>query len=191
MSLSQEGETWLVRINDQPKIVEVLAAEDVGCNVPDAINILTESIEDLLIQISMLPDWNEHNNEVHSHREVQLEELEETTSQLPPRVLRSSRLKRPRVSTENSEKSRNGPFKEAMPKGGTDLDRNDAVHPIKIDPKSSNFNKFEVDPIKSWIGKQLKDQIISQSILSNIIKTHDNYPDGLLAIPSTKGERQE
>jgi hypothetical protein len=61
------------------------------------------------------------------------------------------------------------------------------VEPIKIDPKSSNFNKFEVDPIKSWIGKQLKDQTISQSILGNVIKTHDNYPDGLLAIPSTKG----
>jgi hypothetical protein len=77
-----------------------------------------------------------------------------------------------------------------MPEVSTDPDtsRNDTVQPIKIDPKSSNFNKFEVDPIKSWIGKQLKDQIISQSILSNVIKTHDNYPDGLLAIPSTKGE---
>ena len=39
---------WLVRINDQPKIVEVLVAEEVGCDVPDAIDILAESIEDLL-----------------------------------------------------------------------------------------------------------------------------------------------
>jgi hypothetical protein len=58
--LSQEGETWLVRINDQPKIVEVLAAEDVGCDMPDAIDILAESIEELMLQISILPDWHEH-----------------------------------------------------------------------------------------------------------------------------------
>ncbi len=72
--LSQEGETWLVRINDQPKIVEVLVAEDVGCDVPDAIDILAESIEELLLQISILPDCDERNNEVHLHREVQSEE---------------------------------------------------------------------------------------------------------------------
>jgi hypothetical protein len=36
--LSQEGETWLVSINDLPKIVEVLVAEEVGCDVPDAID---------------------------------------------------------------------------------------------------------------------------------------------------------
>jgi hypothetical protein len=179
--LSQEGETWLVRINDQPKIVEVLVAEDVGCDVPDAIDILAESIEELILQISILPGWHEHNFEVHQHREVQ---LEETIPQ--PRVLRSSRLKKPRVSTETSVKP-NGPIKKTIAEASTDPDKHDAVQPIKIDPKSSNFNKFEVDPIKSWIGKQLKDQTISQSILGNVIKTHDNYPDGLLAIPFTKG----
>jgi hypothetical protein len=180
--LSQEGDTWLVRINDQPKIVEVLVAEDVGCDVPDAIDILAESIEELMLQISILPDWHEHNFEVHQHREVQ---LEETIPQ--PRVLRSSRLKRPRVSTETSVKPKIGPIKKTIVEVSTDPDENGAVQPIKIDHKSSNFNKFGVDPIKSWIGKQLKDQTISQSILSNVIKTHDNYPDGLLAIPSTKG----
>jgi hypothetical protein len=82
--LSQEGETWLVRIKDQPKIVEVLVAEDVGCDVPEAIDILAESIDELLLQISVLPDWDEHNNEVHRQREVQLEEVEESTSQHPP-----------------------------------------------------------------------------------------------------------
>ncbi len=91
--LSQEGETWLIRINDQPKIVEVLVAEDVGCEVPDAIDILAESIEELIMQISTLPDWHEHNIDVHQQREVQ---LEETMSQ--PRVLRSNRFKRPKVS---------------------------------------------------------------------------------------------
>jgi hypothetical protein len=33
-----------VRIKEQPKIVEVLVAEDVGCDVPEAIDILAESI---------------------------------------------------------------------------------------------------------------------------------------------------
>ncbi len=74
-----------------------------------------------------------------------------------------------------------------MSKVSTDSEINDSFEPIKIDPKASNFNKFEIDPIKLWIGKQLQNQVISQSILNNVIKTHDNYPDGLLAIPSTKG----
>ncbi len=39
----------------------------------------------------------------------------------------------------------------------------------------------------SWIGNQLKDQIIPQATLNGVIETHENYPDGLLAIPSTKG----
>jgi hypothetical protein len=134
------------------------------------------------IQISILPDWHEHNNEVHQHREVQ---FEETIPQ--SRVLRSSRLKKLKVSIEVSRKPKSVPFEETMPKVSTDPVKNDSVQPIKIDPKSSNFNKLEVDPIKSWIRKQLKDQIISQSTLSNAIKAHDNYPDVLLAIPSTKG----
>jgi hypothetical protein len=72
-----------VRIKDQPKIVEVLVAEDVGCDVPTAIDILAESIDELILQISVLPDWDEHNNEALRQREVQLEELDEPTSQHP------------------------------------------------------------------------------------------------------------
>ncbi len=33
----------------------------------------------------------------------------------------------------------------------------------------------------------MENQKIPPTILSAVIKTHDNYPDGLLAIPSTKG----
>jgi hypothetical protein len=33
----------------------------------------------------------------------------------------------------------------------------------------------------------LTDQKISLSVLNSVIQTHDNYPDGLLAIPSIKG----
>ncbi len=151
--LSQEGETWLVRINDQPKIVEVLVAEDVGCDVPEAIDILAESIEDLLLQISILPDWHEHHKEVHQYREVQ---LEETIPQ--SRVLRSSRLKKPKLSISllRSQGNRNMVLskRQCQKSVRTDPVKNDSVQPIKIDLKISNFNKFEVDPIKSWIEKQ-------------------------------------
>ncbi len=82
-----------MRVKDQPKIVEVLVAEDIGCDVPDAIDILAESIEDLLLQISILLDWDEHNNEVHRYREVQLEELEESTSQHPLKFFRVYRVR--------------------------------------------------------------------------------------------------
>ncbi len=112
------------------------------------------------------------------------------TGILSTRVLRSNRHKKPKVSTENSVKLKKLLIKRTNSKVSIDTiktDETDAAQPIKIDPKYSNFNKFEVDPIKTWIGKQLKNQIISQSILNNVIKTHDNYPDGLLAIPSTKG----
>ena len=79
---------------------------------------------------------------LHGYREVQLEELEEATSQPTPRVLRSSRLKKPKVSTDNLEKPKIVPMKETTPEVSTDSDRKDTAQPIKIDPKSSNFNKF-------------------------------------------------
>jgi hypothetical protein len=62
-----------------------------------------------------------------------------------------------------------------------------SVDPIEIDSATSTFNQFKIEPIKSWIGKQLESQDISPATLKTVIKTYDNYPDGLLAIPSTKG----
>jgi hypothetical protein len=61
------------------------------------------------------------------------------------------------------------------------------LEPIKINPATSTFNQFKVEPIKLWIGKQLENQDISPATLKTVIKAYDNYPDGLLAIPSTKG----
>jgi hypothetical protein len=61
------------------------------------------------------------------------------------------------------------------------------VEPIGSSSGSSNFNQFEVQPITSWIGNQLKDQTIPQSTLNGVIETHENYPDGPLAILSTNG----
>jgi hypothetical protein len=61
------------------------------------------------------------------------------------------------------------------------------LEPIEINLSKSTFNQFKIEPIKSWIGKQLEKQDISPAVLNNIIETHDNYPDELLAIPSNKG----
>jgi hypothetical protein len=61
------------------------------------------------------------------------------------------------------------------------------LKPIKINSTSSTFNQFKIEPIKLWIGKQLENQDISPATLKTMIKAYDNYPDGLLAIPSTKG----
>ena len=44
--LSQEGETWLIRINDQPKLVEVLTAEQVGCDEEEITCIFDSSLEE-------------------------------------------------------------------------------------------------------------------------------------------------
>jgi hypothetical protein len=49
--LSQEGDTWLVRIKDQPRIVEVLLAKQVGCGSLDAEPIIDDSLEELIAQI--------------------------------------------------------------------------------------------------------------------------------------------
>ena len=50
--LSQEGETWLIRINDQPKFVEVLTAEQVGCDEEEITCIFDSSLEELTSQVT-------------------------------------------------------------------------------------------------------------------------------------------
>ncbi len=57
MVLSQEEETWLIRVNDQPKLVEVLTAEQVGCDEDEATCIFESSLEELITQVTILPDW--------------------------------------------------------------------------------------------------------------------------------------
>ncbi len=61
--LSQEGETWLVRVNDQPRIVEVLLADQVGCNESEISYSFITSIKGLMELSSVKPDWHEHNSE--------------------------------------------------------------------------------------------------------------------------------
>jgi hypothetical protein len=61
--LSQEGETWLVRVNDQPRIIEVLLAEQVGCNESEIASIFITSIDELVEIGSIKTDWHDHNTE--------------------------------------------------------------------------------------------------------------------------------
>jgi hypothetical protein len=173
--LSQEGETWMIRIKDQPKIVEVLLQEHVGCADSDVATIISDTLEALTTQVTVLPDWHEHNREICLEREVHEGEVHS-----PPATRRSNRLKRHKSGVQP-------PFQPKLiseqPISGND----EPVEPIESSSKSSNFNQFEVQPITSWIGNQLKNQAIPQSKLIGVIKTHENYPDGLLAIPSTNG----
>jgi hypothetical protein len=54
---------WLVRINDQPRVIEVLLAEQVGCSEADAADIFITSIDDLVEISSVKFDWHDHNAE--------------------------------------------------------------------------------------------------------------------------------
>ena len=183
--LSQEGETWLVRVHDQPKLVEVLTAEQVGCDEGEATCIFESSLEELITQVTTLPDWNEHNSEITEERETH---VGEACSPLAAR--RSSRNKRAKLSAKAStvtisDKGTDQALEKPLEE--TDSQKDDSCDPLTIEPKSSSYNKIEIEPIKNWIGSQLTNQNISQAVAQTIIKAHDNYPDGLLAIPSTKG----
>ena len=93
--LSQEGETWLIRINDQPKLVEVLTAEQVGCD--EATCIFESSLEELITQVTILPDWYEHNSEITEERETHVGE-----ACSPLKARRSSRNKQAKLSAKSS-----------------------------------------------------------------------------------------
>jgi hypothetical protein len=47
------------------------------------------------------------------------------------------------------------------------------LEPIKINPATSTFNQFKIEPIKLWIGKQLENQDISPATLKTVIKAYD------------------
>ncbi len=104
-----------------------------------------------------------------------------------PTTRSSRRLKRSKIGTQSPLKP-NHTNKVSEQIAVQPIPANDELlEPIEIGPKLSTFNQFEVQPISSWIGNQLKDKVIPQVTLNSVIETHENYPDGLLAIPSTKG----
>jgi hypothetical protein len=148
--LSQEGETWLIRINDQPKLVEVLTAEQVGCDENEATCIFESSLEELITQLTILPDWYEHNSEVAEERETH---VGEACSPLAAR--RSGRNKKAKLSGKSSAKtSPNEGVMEAedKPLEETDSQEDNSCDPLTIEPKSSSYNKIEIEPIKNWMG---------------------------------------
>ncbi len=108
--LSQEGETWFVRIHEQPKIVEVLISEQVGCDILESETIIQDNLETLIMQVTLLPEWDEPNCEIVEEREVHVAEV-----QPPPMTRSSSRLKRAKLGQNVSEDSE--PNNNASAKG--------------------------------------------------------------------------
>ncbi len=150
--LSQEGETWLIRVNDQPSIVEVLMAEQVGCDEDEATCILESSLEELITQVTILPDWYEHNSEITEERETH---VGEACSPLAAR--RSSRNKKVKLATKSSAVTapdevtinpKEKPLKEADSRED-DLSDPD---PFTLEPKSSTCNKLKLNQSKTGLA---------------------------------------
>jgi hypothetical protein len=160
--LSQEGETWLIRVSDQPKLVEVLTAEQVGCDESEATCIFESSLEELITQVTTLPDWNRHNSEITEERETHAGE-----ACSPPATRRSSRNKKAKLSAKASTDTISDKGTDQAlerPLEETDSQKDDSCDPLTIEPKSSSYNKIEIEPIKNWIGSQLTNQNISQAV---------------------------
>jgi hypothetical protein len=138
--LSQEGETWLIRrIKDQPRIVEVLLAEQVGCDSVDAESIIDDSLEELISLITILPDWDIHNDNISEEREVHVGEVSS-----PPTTRSSRRLKRSKIGTQSPLKPHHSnKVSEKVAKQPIPAD-DESLEPIETVPKISTFNQFEV-----------------------------------------------
>jgi hypothetical protein len=142
--LSQEGETWLIRIKDQPRIIEVLLAEQVGCDSMDAESIINDSLEELISLITILPDWDSHNDDISEEREVHVGE-----AYSPPTTRSSRRLKRSKIGTQSplklhhANRVREKVAKQPIPAN------DESLEPIETGPKMSTFNQFEIHPISS------------------------------------------
>jgi hypothetical protein len=148
--LSQEGETWLIRVNDQPKLVDVLTAEQVGCDEEEATCILESSLEELITQVTILPDWYEHNREITEERETH---VGEPCSPLAAR--RSSRNKQAKLSAKSSavtipdEETKQA---EDKPLEETDSLEDDSCDPLTIEATSSSYNKLKLNQSKIGLG---------------------------------------
>ncbi len=74
----------------------------------------------------------------------------------PLAARRSGRNKKARLSAKSlaitipDEGTRKA---EDKPLEGTDSLGNNSDDPLTIDPKSSSYNKVEIEPIKNWIGE--------------------------------------
>jgi hypothetical protein len=138
-----------------------------GCADSDVATIISDSLEALITQVTVLPDWHDHNREINLERDVHVGEVHS-----PPATRRCTRLKRHKSGAQPPVEPKS--ILE-QPISGND----EPVEPIGSSSGSSNFNPFEVQPITSWTG--------NQSTLNGVIKPHEHYPDGLFDIPSTNG----
>ncbi len=129
-----------------------------GCDKDEATCIFESSLEELITQVTILPDWYEHNSEITEERETH---VGEACSPLAAR--RSSRNKQAKLSAKSSAVTipDEGIKKvEDMPLEETGSLEDDSCDPLTIEPKSSSYNKIEIEPIKNWIGNQLSNQNI-------------------------------
>jgi hypothetical protein len=63
--LTQDNQVWLINLHDQDRFVDVLSAETAGCTIDDTRNIMCQSLNILLQEITSLPDWDFHNHNIH------------------------------------------------------------------------------------------------------------------------------
>jgi hypothetical protein len=151
--LSQEGETWLVRVNDQPRIVEVILADQVGCSESEISSIFITIIDELIDLISIKSDWHEHNSEADETAQECKVHLGEVIS--PRTTRRSSRLKK----ASNTAPPKHIASEKQTTEANMESELDDPVEPselkpIEINSSKSAVNQFKIEPIKSWIRKQ-------------------------------------
>ncbi len=130
--------------------MEVLTAEQVGCNEEEITCIFDSSLEELTSQVTILPDWHEHNSEITEERETH---VGEACSPLAAR--RSGRNKKAKISAKSSaiaspdEGTRTA---EDKPLEGTDSLEEILDDPLTIEPKSSPYNKLKLNQSKIGLG---------------------------------------
>jgi hypothetical protein len=124
---------------------------------------MSDSIEALMIESEILPDWDDHNKEVEmciTTRQMQRETRDKPSSK--------------RLAEKKADKV----------KTGRNLASSIEMIPdLNVKPPSPNII---LASITTWIGKQLLNQEISKTLKSQIITSYERYPDGLMTIPSAK-----
>jgi hypothetical protein len=150
--LSQTNDTWLLKLREGSKMTEVLVMELVGCDLKEIATIMSDSIEALMIESEILPDWDDHNKEV---------EICITTTQM-------------QRETRNKPSSKGLAVKKAdkVKAGRNPASSIEMIPDLNVKPPSPNIILV---PITTWIGKQLLNQEISKSLKSQIITSYEKY----------------
>ena len=143
-------------------MTEVLVMESAGCDTKEIATTMSESIETLISESYILPDWHDHNKEVEAYittRRMQRETQNKSSSKgVRKKVIVAKSTKSPAPSIEK-------------------------IPDLNVKPSSPNMI---MAPITTWIGKQLINQEISNTLKNQIITSYEKYPDGLMVIPSAK-----